>query len=90
MKKIPKIEIYLQNNCPYCDMAKNLLASYQLNINDFICINVKTDPNEFENMKQRSNNRKTTPQIFINDKHIGGYDDLKKLHDENKLGSLVL
>ena len=79
-----KIEIYTTSYCGYCDKAKNLLKSKNI---DFTEIELKTQEDRI-NLVEKANGRKTVPQIFINDKLIGGYDDLNKLNLEKKLDNL--
>ncbi len=66
------ILIYSTNTCPYCDMAKKLLKKNGLSYTE---IRVDLDDEEREKMIERSG-RRTVPQIFIGETHIGGYDDL--------------
>ena len=66
------ILIYSTNTCPYCVMAKKLLEKNGLSYTE---IRVDLDENEREKMIARSQ-RRTVPQIFIDDIHIGGFDDL--------------
>ena len=66
------ILIYTTNTCPYCVMAKNLLQKNGLSYTE---IRVDLDEEEREKMIQRSE-RRTVPQIFFGEQHIGGYDDL--------------
>ena len=80
-----KIEIYTTSYCGYCDKAKNLLRSKNI---DFTEIELKTQEDRI-NLVEKANGRKTVPQIFINDKLIGGYDDLNKLNLEKKLDNLL-
>ena len=76
-----KIVIYTTTTCPYCVRAKALLdrvgATYQE-------INAE-DPNIREEMIQKAGGRKTVPQIFICDFHVGGCDDLYELEKQGKL-----
>jgi glutaredoxin 3 len=81
-----KIEIYTKTYCPYCVMAKNLLQSKGLSFTE---IQVDHNQEELEKMLNRSGGRKTVPQIFINDVHVGGYDDLSALEAANKLDALL-
>ena len=66
------IVIYTKDTCPYCVMAKNLLQKNGLSYTE---IRVDLDEQEREKMIERSG-RYTVPQIFFDDTHIGGYDDL--------------
>ena len=59
--------------CPFCDRAKMLLEKRDL---EFTELKVDQDVKLFEEMLALSNGRRSVPQIFIDDKHIGGYDDL--------------
>ena len=59
--------------CPFCDRAKMLLQKRDI---EFTELKVDQDVKLFEEMLASSNGRRSVPQIFIDDKHIGGYDDL--------------
>ncbi|MBK6727843.1 MAG: glutaredoxin 3 [Xanthomonadales bacterium] len=76
--------IYSTAACPYCVAAKNFLASRGLAYDE---VRVDRDRAEFETMLRRSSGRRTVPQIFIHDRHVGGYDDLMKLHRNGELDS---
>ncbi|MFG0605306.1 glutaredoxin 3 [Vibrio mimicus] len=67
-----KIEIYTKSYCPYCKAAKQTLTSMGLSYRE---IEVSTNQALFNEMVNRSQ-RKTVPQIFVGDDHIGGHDDL--------------
>jgi len=80
-----KIIIYTKDICPYCNKAKALLqrknAQYQ---------EIKVISDEIkEEMIKKSNGRMTVPQIFINDIHIGGCDDLYAMEAEGKLDEIL-
>jgi len=81
-----KIIIYSSNNCGYCELAKNLLDSLNYQYQD---INIQEIPDKRDEMLKRSNGKRTVPQIFISDLHVGGYDDLNKLHLQGKLAELI-
>ena len=68
-----KIEIYSTASCPYCVAAKNLLKSKGL---EWTEVRVDVDMAQRETMLARSGGRRTVPQIFINDQHVGGFDEL--------------
>lgn len=70
-----KIEIYSTDICPWCRQAKALFSSKGL---DFEEINITSNQARAIEMIERSG-RRTVPQIFIDGKHIGGFDDLSKL-----------
>lgn len=76
-----KVVIYTRTVCPYCDQAKALLNRYGVSITE---INIDTDPTQAEEMIKKSQ-RRSVPQIFINDEHIGGCDDLYALERAGQL-----
>jgi len=77
-----KIEVYSGDFCPYCVRAKSLLKQRGL---DFIEYNVQQDPDKRAEMMKRSNGGRSIPQIFINDQHVGGCDELYALDKKGKL-----
>lgn len=81
-----QIEIYSTRVCPYCVAAKNLLKSKGLAWEEVL---VDTDPAEREKMLERSQGRRSVPQIFINDQHVGGYDDLVAADRSGQLAELL-
>ena len=81
----PAVTLYVSDWCPYCQRAKGLLT--QKNV-DFSEINVEDDPKLRQEMIARSN-RRTVPQIFIGDKHVGGCDDLFELDRSGELDRLI-
>lgn len=76
-----KIVIYTKDSCPYCRMAKDLLTARKLTFEE---IRVDLDPAKLQEMIERSK-RRTVPQIFIDDKAVGGYEDLAALVQSGKL-----
>ncbi len=81
-----EITIYTTSTCPYCRAAKDLLRKKNLAFNE---IPVDGDFEAREKMTERANGRTSVPQIFFNDTHIGGCDDLQELNWSGKL-DLVL
>jgi len=77
-----KIEIYSTKTCPSCKQAKQLFDSKDAEYTEFL---IDEDKDKFKEMKLRSNGARTVPQIFINDKHIGGFDALWALEKMGKL-----
>ena len=77
-----KIEIYSGDYCPYCVRAKSLLKQRGL---DFIEYNVQSEPEKRAEMMKRSQGARTIPQIFINDQHLGGCDDLYAVDKKGEL-----
>jgi glutaredoxin 3 len=82
---MPKIVIYTTTVCPYCQSAKMLLQKKSLK---YIEIAVDKDKEKKEEMIKLSG-RRTVPQIFINDKPIGGFDDLSALNSSGQLDNLL-
>jgi len=81
-----KTEIYFTNWCPYCHQAKALLDRKGV---DYIGIDLThADAEEIQTMRERSG-RTSVPQIFINDRHIGGFDDIAALERAGDLDELL-
>ena len=78
------IKIYTTNYCPYCKRAKELFISNDLAFEE---IDVTENTQARDEASQKAGGWMTVPMIFIDDKFIGGYDDLAKLHAEGKLVS---
>lgn len=81
-----KIEIYTKAFCPYCQRAKMLFDAKNVNITEY---KIDQQPELRPKMIARSDGGYTVPQIFINDKHVGGCDDLFALEAVNKLDDLL-
>lgn len=81
----PKIEIYATGWCPYCSRARQLLLAKAVAIEE---IDVEARSGAREEMVARSG-RHTVPQIFINQTHIGGCDDLVALEESGGLDPLL-
>jgi glutaredoxin 3 len=82
---MPKIVMYTKNVCPYCSMAQRLLASKGVEWDE---INIEMEPGLRDEMIQRSG-RRTVPQIFIGESHVGGFDDLDALDRAGDLDPLL-
>lgn len=80
-----KVVVYVKDYCPYCTKAKNLLRKKNV---EFEEIDISDDDELQESVIKRSGQR-TVPQIFINDKSVGGCDDLYALNSAGKLDSLL-
>ncbi|XXQ68385.1 glutaredoxin 3 [Neisseriaceae bacterium B1] len=80
------IKMYTGAFCPYCSMAKQFLA--QLGHVEIEEIRVDGNAELFTQMQQLSGQR-SIPQIFIDDKHIGGFTDLRALHQKGELEPLL-
>ena len=77
-----KILIYSSLICPYCIAAKKIFENQKLK---YIEILIDNNPKEKEKMISLSGGRVTVPQIFFDDDHIGGYDDLTRLIENKDL-----
>jgi glutaredoxin 3 len=77
-----KIEIYTTQLCGFCYRAKRLLQERGL---AFTEIDVMMDPVRRQEMIERAGGRRTVPQIFINGKAVGGYEDLYALDEAGRL-----
>ena len=81
------VEIYTWSSCPFCIRAKNLLDKKGVEFTEY-CID--GDEAARGKMAQRAHGRRSLPQIFINDQHIGGCDDLHALDRQGKLDPLLV
>jgi glutaredoxin 3 len=81
-----KVEIYTWSMCPFCIRAKGLLNKKGVEFTEY-CID--GDNQGREAMAERANGRRSVPQIFINDQHIGGCDDIYTLEKSGKLDQLL-
>lgn len=72
---MPEILIYTKKWCGYCSAAKDLLQRLELSFTE---VDVTTDQARLAEMLQRSDGRRTVPQIFVDGVGIGGYDDLSR------------
>ena len=77
----PAVVMYTTSWCPYCERARKLLAAKDVSISE---IDIESAPEKRAEMQTRSG-RRTVPQIFIGDHHVGGSDDLLALEDAGKL-----
>ena len=77
--------VYTSDWCPYCQRAKALLTQKNVAFSE---INVDEDAKFRQEMLARSN-RRTVPQIFIGDRHVGGCDDLFELDRSGELDRLI-
>lgn len=83
---MPKVTMYTTGFCPYCKMAENLLRSK--GIQDIERIRIDLEPEQRIEMMDKTGCR-TVPQIYIGDRHVGGYDDLTQLDREGELTALL-
>ena len=81
-----RVELYTKFMCPYCARAKKLLDGKGVSYEEY---EISMDTEKRAEMMQRANGRHTVPQIFIDDRHIGGSDDLAELEREGRLDPLL-
>ena len=79
------VKVYSTDHCGFCMAAKRLLKSLEI---DFEEINLSSDPQELRSLKERTG-MMTVPQIFINDRFIGGYRELADLKEKGELEKLL-
>ena len=77
-----KITIYTGPVCNYCDAAKRLLKRNSLEFNE---IDVSSGPEILNEMINKTNGKRTIPQIFFDNEHIGGYVEIRELEKNKKL-----
>ena len=83
---VARIEVYTTPYCPFCVRAKALLNSKQVTFEE---IDVSDDSELRETMVRRAGGRRTVPEIFVNDRIIGGYDELRALELRGELDVLL-
>ena len=82
----PNIEIYTWQSCPFCIKAKALLKRKGVEFTEY---SIDGDNQARDKMSERANGKRSLPQIFINDEHIGGCDDIHALESSGKLDPLL-
>ena len=83
---MPTVEIYTSPLCGFCHAAKRLLKQKGAS---FVEVDVLVDPARKPEMIQRAGGKKTVPQVFIGETHVGGCDDLYALERAGKLDALL-
>ena len=81
----PAVVMYTTSWCPYCSRARRLFAAKNVTVEE---IDIDAAPEKRAEMQNRSG-RRTVPQIFIGDHHVGGSDDLVALEEAGKLDGLL-
>jgi glutaredoxin 3 len=79
------VTMYTSSHCGFCQMAKRLLAQRGITLQE---LNIDTSDATRAEMIQRTG-RRTVPQIFIGERHVGGYDDLALLERSGQLDALL-
>lgn len=82
---MPKVVMYTTMICPFCIRAKHLLQRKEVEVEE---IRIDRDRGQMRIMMERSR-RRTVPQIFIDDFHVGGFDDLSALEARGELDALL-
>ena len=80
------VTVYMGPMCGYCDAAKRLLNKKNIPYKE---INVALEEDKMEEMIKKSNGKRTIPQIFIENYHVGGYDELRALEIKGELDNLL-
>ncbi len=80
------VTMYSKETCPYCIYAEQLLQ--RKGVANLLKIRIDENPDELKNMIERTG-RRTVPQIYVGDIHVGGFDELSALDREGKLDALL-
>ena len=80
------VTVYMGPMCAFCDAAKRVLTKKNIPYKE---INIALDEDKREEMIKKSNGKRTIPQIFIEDYHVGGYVELRSLEVDGKLNNLL-
>jgi len=80
------VTMYSGPACNFCDAAKRLLARNNVKYKE---IDIATEDGAIDEMIKKANGKRTIPQIFFDDHHVGGYTELRTLEKENKLQDLL-
>ena len=80
------VTVYTGPRCNFCDAAKRLLARNKIPYKE---INIAIEDGKREEMLEKSNGRRTIPQIFFDDFHVGGYQELRDLEKKGELNKII-
>jgi len=80
------VTMYSGPACNFCEAAKRLLTRNNVKYKE---INIATENGAMDEMIKKANGKRTIPQIFFDDHHVGGYTELRVLEKENKLQNLL-
>ena len=80
------VTVYMGPQCAFCDAAKRLLTRNNIPYKE---INIATEEGKMDEMLSKSNGKRTIPQTFFNEYHVGGYEELRALEKEKKLDNLL-
>ena len=81
-----KVTVYMGPSCAFCDAAKRLLVRNNISFQE---INISSEEGKMEEMLEKTNGKRTIPQIFFDKNHIGGYVELRELEKNNSLLRLL-
>lgn len=85
MSQPPVVTLYATSWCPYCTRARALLTAKGVSFTE---IDIEATPGARAEMQARAG-RTSVPQIFVGDRHLGGFDDTKALDDQGLLDSIL-
>ena len=80
------VTVYMGPMCAFCDAAKRLLNRNNIPYKE---INIAIEEGKMDEMLSKSNGKKTIPQIFIEQYHVGGYEELRALENKGELDNLI-
>ena len=80
------VTVYMGPRCAFCDATKKLLTRNNITYKE---INIALEEGKMDEMLKKSNGKRTIPQIFFDDYHVGGFEELRALEKENKLLNLL-
>ena len=80
------VTVYMGPMCNFCEAAKRLLNRNNIPYKE---INIAIEEGKMHEMLSKSNGKRTIPQIFFDNHHVGGYEELRALEKENKLENLL-
>ena len=80
------VTVYMGPMCAFCDAAKRLLVRNNISYKE---INIALEEDKMDEMLSKSNGKRTIPQIFFDDLHIGGYEELRALEKKGELDNLI-
>tara|TARA_A100000164_G_scaffold82162_1_gene69839 strand:+ start:250 stop:504 length:255 start_codon:yes stop_codon:yes gene_type:complete len=81
-----KVTVYMGPSCAFCDAAKKLLVRNNISFQE---INIALEEGKMEEMLEKTNGKRTIPQIFFDKNHIGGYVELRELEKKDNLLKLL-
>lgn len=83
---MPRVTVYSSRYCPFCFWAKGLLSKKEVSFEE---VRIDQVSGARDEMLARSNGQETVPQIFIDDFHVGGFDDLQAMDEAGELDPML-